>query len=73
MVTEEIQRQKEVKASTASVGTQTISFGEVDGFASKNTSRAEETKSNPDFIPENIPDDVKIEVLTSFTRDEFFG
>ncbi|GFU98771.1 uncharacterized protein TNCV_1214871 [Trichonephila clavipes] len=29
MGTEEIQRQKEMKPSTASVGTQTISFGEV--------------------------------------------
>ncbi|GFT07086.1 hypothetical protein TNCV_1416061 [Trichonephila clavipes] len=29
MGTEEIQRQKEMKSSTTSVGTQTISFGEV--------------------------------------------
>ncbi|GFQ71541.1 THAP-type domain-containing protein [Trichonephila clavata] len=75
-VTEEIQTQKEVKASTASVGTQTISFGEVLDLLEETQAELKKLKAtlqNKEFTPENIPDDVKMKALTSFTREEFFG
>ncbi|GFY09360.1 hypothetical protein TNCV_1941701 [Trichonephila clavipes] len=47
MGTEEIQRQKEMKPSTASVGTQTISFGKVMDLLEETQAELKKTKSHP--------------------------
>ncbi|GFY50922.1 uncharacterized protein TNIN_466421 [Trichonephila inaurata madagascariensis] len=75
MVREEILRQKEMKASTASVGTQTISFGEIMDLLEETQAELKKIKATlqkKEFIPENICDDGKMKALTSFTRQEFF-
>ncbi|GFV58178.1 THAP-type domain-containing protein [Trichonephila clavipes] len=60
MGTEEIQRQKEMKPGTASVGTQTISFGEVMDLLEETQAELKKLKATlqkKEFIPENICDD----------------
>ncbi|GFT42975.1 uncharacterized protein TNCV_1615411 [Trichonephila clavipes] len=63
-----------MKPSTASVGTQTISFGEVMDLLEETQAELKKLKATlqkKEFIPENICDDGKMKALTSFTR-EFF-
>ncbi|GFS50190.1 uncharacterized protein TNCV_3071 [Trichonephila clavipes] len=64
-----------MKASTASVGTQTISFGEVMDLLAETQAELKKLKATlqkKEFIPENIYYDGEMKALTSFTREEFF-
>ncbi|GFT06680.1 uncharacterized protein TNCV_1852091 [Trichonephila clavipes] len=64
-----------MKPSAASVGTQTISFGEVMDLLEETQAELKKLKATlqkKEFILENICDDGKMKALTSFTREEFF-